>query len=211
MNARKLTLFFMLLGMIAIAATTIYYHFAHDMVQETKMQMPPSNEMGGMNETTMPSNEGGMSNMMNMSSMFNKEVSEEFSNKAGELMQRIQAEPNNPEVFLELALLFFEAEDYVGMLNFSTRASTIDPMSAKAAYLSGVAYSQLGEAAEAAMAFERSLVLEEMPATRYSLSILYIYNLDNKEKAKEHLQKALEFPNLDEVLKASIEKELAGL
>ncbi len=209
MIARKITLLMMSLSMLAIAGTAIYYHadlgaFVQDKEIAMTQTMPPEGMGSGME------NSSAMNEMMNMSAMFGKDVDPEFSKKAGELMQKMQAEPNNADTLLDLSLLFFEVEDYVAMLNFSSRANTIDPMNARAAYLSAIAHSQLGEVDEAIAAFERSLAIDANPSTLYSLAILYKYNKDNAAKSSELLQKALEIPNLDANLKANIEKELAG-
>ncbi len=221
MKSTKFTLIFMMAGLFAILATAVYYHFDLGSLANTKVT---ANSNGGTSNLVVmedgtemqmpPQGMGGGSDnpMMNMSALFNKaDVDPEMATRAGELMQKMQADPQNPEVLIELSLLFFEAEDYLAMLNFANRASALSPTSAKAAYLSGIAHSQLGEPAEAAAAFERSLALEENAATRYSLAIIYIYSLNDKEKGKAHLDTALTLPSLDDSLKSAIEKELAGM
>ncbi len=205
--SRKITLSVILIGLIAILATSIYYELSSrgfsmsfqssEMTDNSTAQMPPSN---------------APSAPMNMSAMFTKEdIDPEMAKRAGELMMKMQENPNDIDTLLELSLLFYQAEDYLAMLNFANRAAALAPMNARAGYFAGIAHSQLGEFNESAQAFERSLSLQENPSTRYSLAVLYIYNLNDKEKARMNLEEALKSTMLQEGLKSKIEAELAGL
>ncbi len=205
MLRNKLVIAFALVGTALMIFTAGKYHFEQSSPQVVKapqgMTMPPSDSQEGM-----------PSGAMNMSNMFgNEDIDPAFAQRAGELMQRMQANANDPQVAIELAILFLEAEDYLGSLNFATRASMLDPTNANAAYLMAIAHSQLGEYNEAVAEFNRSLALNETAATHYSLAIVYKYNLNNNEMAKIHLEKALNTPDITEEIKGFVNTELENL
>ncbi len=219
MQRSKSLMFLIGLGLGGILVTAMNYQIStqnnHSRTPVPQMQMPPQGMGQGMGGMQMPpQGMGGGQSMgaMNMSKLFNNpEVSQELATRAGELMRKMQTNPNDAEVLLELSFLFLEAEDYLAMLNFANRASVLDPMNAKAAYFAGIAHSQLQEFDQAIQQLERSLFLQEEPATHQNLASIYLYNLDKKEKAKEHFEKALQFPQIPEDLKTKIEEELKKL
>lgn len=203
MNVRKIILSAMLIAFLAMLVTAMVYQVNSRMAQSPMQKIQAQSTQSTTEEAPLA---------MNMVAMLGAEnMTEEMAAQAGKLMQAMQVDPNNMDTLLSLALLFYEAQDYVTMINFVNRASTLDPTSAQATYLAGIAYTNLGEGEAAVQSFELSLSLYESPITRYNLAIVYLYTLDNKEKAKEELEKALLMPELSADLKANIEAELAGL
>ncbi len=207
MQRNKSILILAILGTVMILITAMNYQVNHRNSHTmgatqapSGMQMPPN--MGSM---------GGGSGAMNMSKLFSDENTDPaLIQRATELMQAMQNNPNDPDVSIELALLFSQAEDYLAMLNFATRAATLAPADPKTAYLKAIAHSQLMEVDEAIAEFERSLSLANMPETHYSLGVLYM-NTNQSAKAKEHLNLALKANGISEELKELVHKALTGL
>ncbi len=202
MQRDKIIIVFSFIAALAMLATALYYHV--DVASVTKA--PQAQKAPVQTTQAMPSG------AMDMSKLFGSEdVDPALSKRAGELMMKMQENPNDPQVTIDLSLLFLEAQDYVASLNFATRASTLDPSNATAAYLKAVAHSQLGEIESAIKEFNRSLSLNENPATHFGLAVLYKYNANDAAMAKSHLEKALQMPNLTEDMKGRITNELKGL
>ncbi len=204
MQRTKSILILAIVATLMILATAMNYqvnsrnNHASGTQAPSGMQMPPA----GM---------GGNTNAMSMSKLFSSEtVDPALVDRAGELMQAMQQNPNDPDVSIELALLFSQAGDYLAMLNFANRAATLAPLDPKTAYLKAIAHSQLQEVDEAILEFERSLSLANMPETHYSLAVLYLNNNQNA-KAKEHFNLALKADNLTADLKELIHSALTGL
>ncbi len=181
--------------------------------QAMREAMAEQGMTAGMTGDMSGSNASGSSMaMMSMSKLFsNPDVPQEFANRAGELMMKMKENPNNVDTLLDLAFLFYEAQDPLGTLNFANRASTIDPINAEAAYFAGVAHAQLNEPKEAVAAFERSLMTKNSAQTRYNLALVYIHALNEVDKGKEELQKSLQAPDINDELKTMIEKELSEI
>lgn len=233
MQRTKSLLLLISIGLIALLATAMHYQVSHKSLssaQQTIQQMPPQNtgqfpenipegmqkalEQGmQMPPANMGANSQAQAPQMGMSKLFGENVDPALATRAGELMQQMQTNPNNPETLVELAMLFSEAEDYKAMLNFANRASVIDPSNPQIAYLIGMAYSQLGQNENAIEAFEFSLSLEESPVSLYALALLYLYTdaIKDKDKAQKYLEQALAIPNTSPDLKEQITQELEGL
>ncbi len=202
MQRNKSILILAIVGTIMIVLTAMNYqvnsrnnHTAGTTQAPSGMQMP--NNMGGMGS--------GMSKLFS-----DEDTDPALIERASELMQALQTDPNNPDVCIELALLFSQVGDYNAMLNFATRAATLAPADPKTAYLKAIAHSQLMEADKAIAEFERSLSLENMPETHYSLGVLYM-NTNQGAKAKEHLNLALKANGISEDLKELVHQALTGL
>ncbi len=225
MNSRKIILVVFFIAIAGIIASVVNYSIeantskqvatkipmnSQEMPDEIPQAMKEAMQKQGMGSGMSSSN--GSMNMMNMSQLFsNPDVSQEFATKAGDLMMKMKEDPNNVENLLDLARLFYEAKDPIATLNFANRANTIDPLSADAAYLVGVAHAQLNEPSEAVAAFERAIKIKDSAEARYNLGIVYLHALNDKEKAKIELEKALAMPELPAELKQMIEKELSGI
>ncbi len=220
MNTKNITISLMMAGLLAMVATAGVYHYnklnppqssAPSMEQMLAMQESQNNQSAQMPPQGMGS-DSGMSAPMNMSSLFSAENPDPaLVEQAASLMMSMQEDPNNVETLLALSMTFYQANDFLAMLNFANRAAVLAPANELAPYYAGIAYSQLGENENAVMSFERSLANNNSPETRYNLAILYIYNLDDSESAKIHLEQALQSPNLDPALKELIEAELLKL
>ncbi len=231
MNARKLILLVFFLAVCGIVYSVVQYTVENN-TKKTAMQrqvVAPSINTQEMPEEIPQAMKEAMAKMgtegqnaemgnsstmsaMNMSKLFSDpNVSQELSQRAGELMMKMKEDPQNVENLLDLAMLFYDAKDPIGTLNFAQRASVLDPLNADASYLTGLAHAQLNEADKAIEAFDRSLISRDSAQTRYNKALVYMHALNDKEKAKAELTKALTLPDMSSELKTAIEQELSGL
>lgn len=128
-----------------------------------------------------------------------------------ELMQKMQANPNDPDALLDLSDLFLRRGDLERAESFINRAAVAAPSDARPSFYLGVLKERQGKYAEAAEALERSLSIQDNPAARFSLAVLRIYHLDDKAAGRAQLEAALNAPNLTDDLKKLIDAELAKL
>ncbi len=211
---RKATILFIAVGIALMLITSMFYQVNSGKQEVSVQRATPSQELVSQpigQQSQAPSGMGG-SGMGGMAGMFNNsEISEETAKRAGELMQKMQADPTNINYLNELAMLFYEAKDYTTMLNFAKRAISITPENSTANYLAASAYSHLGEYQQSVDAYTLSLKENNSPVTRYNLAVLYAKHLNNKEKAKEELEKALEITKITPQLKEEIDELLSTL
>lgn len=122
-------------------------------------------------------------------------------------MQKLQADPNNIDALLDLADLFMQQGSPESAQGFINRALVAAPGDARPSYYQGVLDARQGRYSEAAEAMERSLRLQDNPAVRYSLAVVYRYHLNDDAKAKQHLEAARNNPDLTPDLRALVEQE----
>jgi len=58
---------------------------------------------------------------------------------------------------------------------------------------------------------EKSLSIKEQPAVHYSIGTIYCYFLNQKDRARDHWNRALAMPGCSDVQKKLIEAELRKL
>lgn len=127
------------------------------------------------------------------------------------LMQKMQANPNDPDTLLDLSDLFIRRGDPERAESFINRAAVAAPSDARPPFYLGVLRERQGKYAEAADSLERSLAMRDNPAARFSLAVLRIYHLNDRAAGKAQLEAALQAPGLTEELKTLITEELAKL
>lgn len=127
------------------------------------------------------------------------------------LMQKMQANPNDPDTLLDLSDLFIRRGDLERAESFINRAAVAAPSDARPPFYLGVLKERQGNYAEAADSLERSLSMQDNPAARFSLAVLRIYHLNDRAAGKAQLEAALQAPDLTEELKTLITEELAKL
>ena len=115
-----------------------------------------------------------------------------------DLMQKMQANPNDPDALLDLADMFMRRGDLERAENFINRAAVAVPSDARPPFYLGVLKERQGKYAEAAESLERSLSLR-------------IYHLNDKTAGRAQLEAALKSPDLTGNLKKLVETELAKL
>jgi len=123
-------------------------------------------------------------------------------------MDTLSKNPNDVDILIDASQLFLKHNDIQTATYFLQRATTAAPSNAEAAYLYGAALNKNFNSEETAQQWERSLGIQENPVVRYELALLYRYQLNQPELAKQYLEKALSFPKLDSTLKGNIQREL---
>lgn len=125
-------------------------------------------------------------------------------------MQKLQTDPNDVAALLDLADLFMRQGSPESAQGFINRALVAAPGDARPSYYQGVLDARQGKYPEAAEAMERSLRLQDNPAVRYSLAVVYLYHLNDGAKAQQQLEAALASPDLTPDMRALVEQELAN-
>ena len=123
-------------------------------------------------------------------------------------MQRLQANPDDTKVLMELADNFFKQDNLEAAGNFSRRAMLAAPSDPFPPYFLGILESKQGRYTEAAALLGRSLALEDTPDTRYSLAMIAKYHQQDEVAARSHLEAALRAPDISPELRALVEAEL---
>lgn len=126
----------------------------------------------------------------------------------GALMQKVAENPNDMDALLRLAEAFMHAENWQAAETFAQRASVLDLKNPQPLFMLGVILHNLGREADAAQALEKVLTLQDTARARYSLGVLYLYFLDQKDKGLACLEAGLKDPALDAEMKQTIEEEL---
>ena len=128
-----------------------------------------------------------------------------------DLMQKMQANPNDPDALLDLADMFMRRGDLERAENFINRAAVAVPSDARPPFYLGVLKERQGKYAEAAESLERSLSMQDNPAARFGRAGLRIYHLNDKTAGRAQLEAARKSPDLTGDLKKLVETELAKL
>ncbi len=131
-----------------------------------------------------------------------------MSPEVASLMQSLQRNPNDPVTLLSMVEVYLQQSDFSGAQNFVNRALMAAPADPEPQYYQGIIQAQLGQNTEAAESLERALKLGDTASTRFSLGILYIYSLGEKEKGITHLKAALFLPDITQEMRGLIEEEL---
>ncbi len=173
-----------------------------DAVPEPGQTAPPSGQSTGQN--------AGQSAAQGMPQGMGK-LSPEDGARMGEFMARLQANPHDANLLLEIAQVFMRAQEWPQADNFLRRAAVAAPTDARPLHFLGVSQAARQQYAEAAASFEQALALDPNPSTQYNLAILYRYYLNQPAKAKALLEAAAASPAAPESLKAKAKQELDGL
>ncbi len=136
-------------------------------------------------------------------------LSEQQTDDLGKLMAKLQAEPKNPALLMEIGGLFMEAKEWDRARFFLSRAVVAAPADTRPRYMLGISLFRLGNAPEAAKVFEDMLELKDEPAARFNLAVLYKYHLNRPEDAKKQLEIVASSPDADADLAAQARAELA--
>ena len=123
-------------------------------------------------------------------------------------MDILATDPNNVGALVSAADAFAQHNDIQSATFLLQRATTSEPSNAHVAYLYGAVLNKNFDSEATAQQWERSLSLEENPRVRYELALLYRYQLNQADLAKQYLKKALTAENIDSALKGNIQREL---
>ena len=130
------------------------------------------------------------------------------SDMVGALMQQVAKNPNDMDALIHLAEALMHAENWQAAETFAQRASVLDLNNPQPLFMLGVILHNLGRDNEAAQALEKVIPLRDDARVRYSLGVLYLYYLEQKDKGLACLEAGLKDPAIDAELKQAINEEL---
>lgn len=131
--------------------------------------------------------------------------------RMGEFMARLQSNPHDADLLLEIAQVFMRAKEWPQAESFLRRASIAAPADARPPHFMGVLQASRQQYAEAAASFEQALTLGANPSTQFNLAVLYRYYLNKPERAKMLLEAASKSADAPDALKAKAAQELKSL
>lgn len=108
-----------------------------------------------------------------------------------QLMQKLQAAPNDADVLRQIGGIFIDAKDWRRAEVFLTKAVLSRPGDVRPRYLLAVSQYQQDKFPDAAKSFEELIVIKEDPAAMYNLACIYKYHLGKKDEAMELLRKVI--------------------
>lgn len=133
---------------------------------------------------------------------------QEGGDPVGALMQQVAKNPKDLNVLMQLTEALMHAENWQAAETFAQRASVLDLNNPQPLFMLGVILHNLGREAEAAEAMEKVVALQDTARSRYSLGVLYLYFLDQKDKGLACMKEGLKDPKIDAEMKQAIEEEL---
>ncbi len=135
-------------------------------------------------------------------------MTEKMSPEIGKLMEAVGKNPNDGAALYHLAQHLVQSERWDAAESFIERAVTIEPTNPDRLYLLGVVQHNLNKNMEAAATLEQVAAINDDPAVRYSLGILYLYYINQPEKGRAHLLRARDHKDIPADLKKAIMDEL---
>lgn len=123
-------------------------------------------------------------------------------------MDILALNPNNVQILVDTSNIFLQHNEIRSAQYLLERATVAAPSDAKVAHLYGLTLSKNFESEKAAQQWERSLSIQDNPRVRLDLALLYRYQLNKAELAKQNLEKALALPNVNSTLRKEIQREL---
>lgn len=110
------------------------------------------------------------------------------------LTQKLQTNPNDIRILLELSKYFIELSNWNQAEYFLLHAITVEPDNLDVLYLLGIAQHNQGNHSNAAKSFKKILMIEPDPSTQYSLGLLYLHYLNIKNEGLYYLQQVIDNP-----------------
>lgn len=126
----------------------------------------------------------------------------------GALMQQVGKNPQDLDALMQLAEALMHQENWQAAETFAQRASVVDLNNPQPLFMLGVILHNLGRSAEAAQALEKVIALQDTARVRYSLGVLYLYFLDQKDKGLACMEAGLKDPKIEDDIRAAIDEEL---
>lgn len=182
----------LVLSMCAMFATVLVYRFKHGSLIEETSRPQATRDMPA--ETPEP----------NMGFALSDTQTDDLS----KLMAKLQAEPKNPDLLMEIGGLFMEVKDWERAKFFLSRAVVAAPADVRPRYMLGITLFRAENAQEAAAVFEDLLALRDEPAARYNLAVLYKYHLNRPADAKKQLEAVISSSEADADTIAQAKAEL---
>lgn len=134
--------------------------------------------------------------------------SQEEVSAVGRLMEQVSRNPTDMDSLLALVNALVKMENWDVAENFARRAIELDAKDPRPLHLLGVIQHNTGRHADAAQTLEAVIALRDDPSVRYSLGVLYIYYLNDKERGLAQLRAGLSLPDVSDSLKKHLQSEL---
>lgn len=134
--------------------------------------------------------------------------SQEEVSAVGRLMEQVSRNPGDMNSLLSLVNALVKMENWEAAENFARRAIELDGKDPRPLHLLGVIQHNTGRHADAAQTLEAVIALKDDASVRYSLGVLYIYYLNDKERGLAQLRAGLSLPDVSDSLRKHIESEL---
>lgn len=134
--------------------------------------------------------------------------SQEEVSAVGRLMEQVSRNPTDMDSLLALVNTLVKMENWDVAENFARRAIELDAKDPRPLHLLGVIQHNTGRHADAAQTLEAVIALRDDPSVRYSLGVLYIYYLNDKERGLAQLRAGLSLPDVSDSLKKHLQSEL---
>ncbi|MBQ7456637.1 MAG: tetratricopeptide repeat protein [Desulfovibrio sp.] len=126
----------------------------------------------------------------------------------GALMQMASQNPNDLALLHKLTEALMNAEQWDAAENFAKKAYEKDTNNFTSAFFLGIIEHQKQRFPEAATYLEKALAIHDDPKARFSLAVLYLYFMKDKEKGLYHLQYGVEKTLMDDDMKKMFQEEL---
>lgn len=120
----------------------------------------------------------------------------------------LQKNPSDETALASITEIFLAHNEAKGAEILLQKGIISAPGSAMLPFLYGQVLAQNSQYEQTAQQWERALSLQDSAELRYSLGMLYRYQLNNENLAKEHFQKAKTLPQHDERLAEHLKIEL---
>lgn len=134
--------------------------------------------------------------------------SQEEVSAVGRLMEQVSRDPTDMGSLLSLVNALVKMENWEAAKNFARRAIELDARDPRPLHLLGVIQHNTGRHADAAQTLEAVIALKDDASVRYSLGVLYIYYLNDKERGLAQLRAGLGLPDVSDSLKKHLQSEL---
>lgn len=126
------------------------------------------------------------------------------------LTQKLQANPNDARILLELSKYFIELCEWKQAEYFLLHALIVEPNNPDILYLLGITQYNQEEYIDAVNSFKKVLIIEPDPSAQYSLGLLYLYYLDKKNQGLQYLQQVIDNPKSTPEMKQTTQQLLAN-
>lgn len=199
---RRIFLLILLAGILAMFGGAFWYQNSHPghLTEVTEVTGAKGGEQRG-NGAQGGGQSGGMPGLSTA-------MSQDEMAHIAENMGKLQNDPNNPALLLDLGEHFLQSGNFDKAELFLERGSKADPDNARIWHLLGLAQYRLEKYDRAALSFEELIKHDRNGPNLYSLAVLYKYFLNSPEKARVLFEQALALPGLDDKLKEKIKEEL---
>lgn len=196
---QRLCIILLALGLVAMLGTALVKRLQNPSLTEQRAPaaMPANAGSAGSQSGKSSGMSGGMPGNMGGG-----------DDQVGALMQQVGKNPQDINALMQLAEALMHQENWQAAETFAQRASVVDLNNPQPLFMLGVILHNLGRSAEAAQALEKVIALQDTARVRYSLGVLYLYFLDQKEKGLACMEAGLKDPKIEDEIRAAIDEEL---